>query len=67
VVDHHSTRRMERKTWYDTDDVITWAKTPTLTKYNSTSEYSTRKKKTPKIEAPPELVDPATDGGGNDE
>jgi hypothetical protein len=58
----------KKNVWYDTDDVLKWAKTPTLTKYNSTSEYSTRKKKTPKPNgAPPELVEASSDQEGGDE
>jgi hypothetical protein len=54
----------KKNVWYDTDDVIEWAKTPTLTKYNSTSEYSTRKKKTQKPNgAPPESSGSDPDDG----
>jgi hypothetical protein len=67
---------------YDTDDLLEWCKTPSWKKYNSTSEYSTRKKKPPKPEeetpkpngAPPEDKPPedkpseplSNDGGDNE-
>jgi hypothetical protein len=37
----------EKNVWYDTDDLLEWCQSSPLKKYNSTSEYSTRKKKTP--------------------
>jgi hypothetical protein len=53
--------------WYDTDDLDEWAKSSPMKKYRSTSEYSTRKKKTtPKPNgAPPENKpsDPSPDDG----
>ena len=55
-----------KNVWYDKDDVIEWAKSPSMTKYNSTSEYSTRRKKIPKSNgAPPEdkPTDPSSDHG----
>jgi hypothetical protein len=45
----------EKNVWYDVDEVIEWAKSSEMKRYTSTSEYSTRKKKTPKPNgAPPE-------------
>jgi hypothetical protein len=43
--------------WYDTDDLDEWIKSSSspMKKYNSTSEYTTRKNKSPKPNgAPPE-------------
>lgn len=60
-----------KSVWYDTDDLLKWCKSSTMTKYSSTSEYSTRKKKTtPKPNGtPPEdkPSDPSSDDGDDSE
>jgi hypothetical protein len=50
--------------WYDTDDLDEWSQSSPMKKYRSTSEYSTRKKKTPKPNgAPPESSGSDPDDG----
>jgi hypothetical protein len=61
----------KKNVWYSPDDLLEWAKSTPMEKYSSTSEYSTRKKKTPKPNgAPPEdkpsedkSSDPSPDDG----
>ena len=69
-------KKGEKHVWYDTDDLLKWINSDApMQKYNSTSEYSTRKKKTPKPngatpeEKPPEDLssDPSPDDGGDNE
>ena len=53
----------KKTVWYDTDDLLEWCKPVEMKKYSSTSEYGTRKKKTPKPEDKPSDP-PPNDGEG---